>query len=82
MDLGQGSWYPTTKPGTHAVSLLLVPQISLIPIPPFVSLGFVCISMDKQKTPKQVHNAQHKAGWDWDTAAGLAQGPMGPGRRG
>lgn len=30
--------------------------------------------MDKQNGPKQVHDAEHKAGWDWDTATGLAQG--------
>lgn len=43
-------------------------------MPPFLSLESVLISMDKENAPKQVHEAEHKAGWDWDTATGLAQG--------
>lgn len=43
------------------MSLLLVPQNALIPMPPFLSLESVLTSMDKQNAPKQVHEAEHEA---------------------
>lgn len=30
--------------------------------------------MDQQNAPKEAHDAEYKAGRDWDTATGLAQG--------
>lgn len=81
LDLDRETDNPTTKPVIRAV-FALVPQNALILIPLFVSLESLPDYMDKQNAPKQVHNAHLKADWDWDTATGLAQGLMWPGRSG